>query len=117
MSDVPNEARKFSKAELRDKIFATENTTPRIRTFTFNGVDLEFRQPSMVGFMNANDDGRNQLVVLLIRNTFIPDTDELMFDDADYDMLSAMPMSTDIVKIIRSMNEVLELKVDDKAKN
>lgn len=120
MTDIPemtSEEKKPSRSELRDKIFATKNTTLKSETYTFNGVLVEFRQPTTVGFMEARDDGQNQLINLMIRNSFIPGTNERVFEDADFETLSNMPMSKDVIEIIRIMNDVMDLKVEEKVKN
>jgi hypothetical protein len=115
--DVASEPLKLSRNEMRDKIFATKNTTLKSQTYWFNGIEVEFRQPSTVGFMEARDDGQNQLINLMIRNSYIPGTNDRVFEEADAETLSNMPMTKDMIEVIRIMNEVMDLKVEDKVKN
>ena len=81
---------------------ATLGTTAKFKSekVKFNGVEVEIRQPSVKGrkelFHRCMDEaGRVDTMEFLtwgvIYNTYVPGTDELVFEDSDYDALVSRP--------------------------
>jgi hypothetical protein len=54
---------------------------------------------------------------LLIGYSYVPGTDERVFDESDYDDLVNMPLNSSFQAAVRQISETLDLKVDDKVKN
>lgn len=110
-----------SRDSLRAKIFSGSNSKKRSVTFNFNGVDLEWRQPSIREVQTAQADTGagegNFMTTLLISHTFIPGTEERVFEEADRDSLENMPFGGDWQRTIKSISDLLDLSVEDKAKN
>jgi hypothetical protein len=117
---VEAEVRAVSSSELRQSIFKNAKK-PQRRQYTFNGVQLEYVQPS-IGSMygkNENGDGPSKAFIIksMIDNTVAPGTDDRVFEDSDYDAIMEMPATGDLQEITKIITELLDLKVDDKVKN
>ena len=88
---------------IRDKIRSAtvgKNHKFKSKIFNYEGIDVEFRQPSIKGKKNLIDkakgsDGEfdmiNFLVYAVIGNCYVPGTDELVFDETDYDVIVNQP--------------------------
>ena len=70
------------------------------KTLNYKGFDVEFRQPTVKARRDlfdksANDKGGVDILDFLvwgvIFNTYVPDTDELVFEDSDYASLVSKP--------------------------
>lgn len=88
--------------------------------FTFNGVDMEFIQPTVGALMNrqnAEGDERSFLIRTLIENTVLPGTKERIFEDSDYDSLMEMPANGEFQTVMKILTNAMDLNVDDKVKN
>lgn len=66
----------------------------------WDGLEVEVRQPSVLSrreLLNAcsdeegNVDGQELMIWALIQNTYVPGTDEKVFDRADYDSIVNQP--------------------------
>jgi hypothetical protein len=109
-----------TRDSIRSQIFSTTYTTPKVVKYTFNGVELEFRQPSFEDFVEARQNARdneNFLIRMLIKHSFIPGTEERPFDEADYEALVHMPMSGNLMTALNTAQMIFDLKVEEKVKN
>lgn len=115
--EVP--APKPTRAELRAKMFAQEQTERKREIVNFLGEDIEFRQPGVAEFLESQSDesGRNFMIRLLIDHAYVPGTEEKVFEDTDYDMLLGLPMSGSFTAAISVIQKLFDLKVEDKVKN
>lgn len=116
---VAAEPKKLDKKSARDLIFSSEHTTTKKEVVTFNGVDLELRQPSVDQFISAQSEGDSKafMVKMLIDYSYIAGTDEKPFDAADYDQLVAMPMNASWTNVINAIQKLMDIKIEDKVKN
>jgi hypothetical protein len=91
------------KQSLRDELRAATVGAKKVfrtKSVEWNGLKFEFRQPSLAGRRKlrdkALDDGGmidifEALVWGVIWNTYVPGTDELVFEETDYDSLVSTP--------------------------
>ena len=108
----------MTKAEARSQIFSSEYTKPKAERVDFNGVTIELRQPRVSKFMEGQSgENREFMVRFLIDNAYLPNTDERMFDVADKEQLLAMPMNSSWTRVISAVQNLIDIKVDDKEKN
>ena len=115
---VPPEPVKISRDEARNKIFSTEYTEVKKEYLTFNGVEIELRQPRVSAFMEQREgENREFFARFLIDNAYLPDTEDKVFDVADRDSLLAMPMNSSWTRAIEAIQLLIDIKVDDKVKN
>lgn len=114
--------------ELRNKIFATENKKPKSKVFSFFGVDIELRQSTLLEMTKLAENTVDPLVDpdappqinavrMVISNSYVPGTDERVFDDADYDQLASMPFGPDVTRMMSAVNELTGLNITAAAKN
>jgi len=110
-----------TRDDLRKAIFEAEEAKPKSEVFKFNGVDVEWRQPTIEATQNTESreamEGKNFMVMMLIENTFIPGTNERIFVLDDYDALIKMPMSRQFNEVVQRISGILDLGVDSKVKN
>lgn len=109
-------------AELRSRIFSTENTKPRSKVIHFFNVDIELRQPTVRQMtelrQQASEDGdRINAVQFVINYAYVPGTNDLVFDKEDYTLLAEMPMGPDVAALFNAVGELTVLDVDAAAKN
>lgn len=105
---LPNaaEEKKATRAEIRGRIFSSKKLNSEI--VEFFGVRLELRQPtleSIIEARSANSD-RAAMVGTLIKQAFIPETDELIFDDTDYEELVKLPFGPDFVRVANALEKL-----------
>lgn len=104
---------------LRDRIFASAKV--KTKTITFFGVDVELRQPSTgrvleLRSLNAEDPKRAAME-MIINYTYVPGTDELMFEEADIEALLSMPFGEDMARMNRAISELTDIDVGLAEKN
>lgn len=108
----------LSRDDVRNRIFAKENRVQKKEVFDFLGVSLELRQPTVEEFMNSQtDDGRAFLVTMLIKYAYIAGTETKVFDPADYNQLVSMPMSASWTRLTQAVQNLMDIKVEEKVKN
>lgn len=117
------------RQEIRDAIFNAENSKPKSRVIDFLGAKIELRQPTLVSLsqMRSVADVKSEqdpdrpeeisLVRMVISNTYVPGTDELVFTDDDYEMLSKLPFGPDLNRLSAAVNELTGIDVREMAKN
>lgn len=107
------------REEIRKQIFKSENTKAKRKKISFLNVDIEIRQPSVETILNMSNqtsavDGtitKNELINVIINNVFVPGTKDKVFEEADYDVLVAMPMSRDFSYLVETMTELTNINI------
>lgn len=129
MADKPTEvipeatgtevARKMTRDEMRAVMFSPEKTIAHRIPLKFNGMDLEWQRPSIQELAEAQDAGkdRNFMVGMIINYSYIPGTDEKVFEDGDYAVIMKMPYSEEYGDAVGAIVKTLNLRVDEKVKN
>lgn len=112
-----------SRDELRAKIFGTKTDTARV---AFNGAEVEIRQPTLgeiLSIQNASkDDIATATVDMLIKYTYMPDSDIRVFEFADREALLSLPFNKDLQNLSQTMNRLiggqeLDQQVKDQTKS
>lgn len=119
-NDEVNVAAPMSTADLRKEIFSAKHTKVKKASYVFNDVKLEFRQPKLENFLEIQREegsGKNFVVRMMIDHSYIPETDEKIFTEADYDAIVAMPMSAQFTKLMEIVQDMFDIKIEEKAKN
>lgn len=113
------EPKKMTRAELRELMFSPEKIVAHRVPLNFNGVDLEWQRPSIQEIQEAQDSGseRNFVVALLISYSYVPGSEEKVFEDGDYATIMQMPYSEEYGSTVQTIIKSLNLKVDEKVKN
>lgn len=112
MTDQPNKQAPMTRDEMRAKILATKPIDKRL--VTFQGVEIELRQPLLGDVLKAADQVNRESAVIdtLIKYAYIPGTDERIFEEGDAEAFKQMPFGPDFMAI----NEALEgmMKINPK---
>ncbi len=111
-----HEARQQSREEVRASIFA-KNKFKRV-ALTLWGVKVEFQQPTLDRVLNnvASEDS-SLLLQLLIDQTFVPGSQEKVFDKADIESLKAMPFDAELNQISQVISDLTGGEVEGAEKN
>lgn len=115
------------RAKLRKATLGAK-TSFRKEIVEFNGNKFEIRQPSIKSRAELNErcnigsnadspDIFNFLVWAVIKNTYVPDTDINVFDEADYDALVENPTGGFMDTFGEIASNLMNVKKEDKKKN
>jgi hypothetical protein len=107
-----------SGVDARKNFFANAPKIQR-RLFEYNGVALEFVQPTVGSLVNKSDDDTEKAFFIraMINHTVVPGTNEKVFDMTDYDSLLELPADGDFQNFTKIVTELMNLNVDEKVKN
>lgn len=117
-ADRVAEPKKMNRAERRALFFHEKHSKVKPVEMSWNGINFEWRAPTILETQRVkSEEGQHFMVRMLIDNSYLEGTDEKLFEDDDYDKLVNMPLSGEFSKIVGKISEVLDLKVEAKAKN
>jgi hypothetical protein len=115
---------------VRDNIRAKTvgaNSEFRKKTIKYEGIEVELRQPSVGSrkalMHKASIEGKLDtaefLVWGVIYNTYVPETNELVFEESDYDVLIEKPTGGFMDQFAEVIAELMNVnsEVEKKAKN
>lgn len=98
--------------------------TFRSTVFEYEGVEVEFRQPSLKGRKILLDRAKNAsgemdmtdfIVWAVICNTYVPGTNELVFEDSDYDMMVNTPAGSFVEQFGQEIANLMNVESDPKS--
>lgn len=117
----PLKAPEPDREAIRRAIFESEESKVKPISFKFNGVDIEWRPPTISEAQSDESreamEGRNFIIMMIISNSYIPNTDIKIFTIEDYDTISNMRMTGSFSKAVTKIAQALDLGVDEKLKN
>lgn len=98
-----------TKAELRAKIFASRKV--RSKVVEFFDVEIELRQPTLGDIVSAQQNENREAAVIetLVKYSYIPGTDEKIFDESDADGFKSMPFGADFLRVSNALEELTEV--------
>lgn len=98
------------RKSIRDQIFSTK---PETREVPFNGTKIELRQPSLDDVMNlqdaSKDDKKGAAITTIIQYSYVPGTEERVFEETDRDIIAQLPFNKDVKGLFDTVNELLGL--------
>lgn len=110
-----------TRDSLRAKIFASENLKPGSRIITLFGEKVEIRQPTIAQISKMSkasvDEKVSPLIRIITEYTYVPGTDERVFEAADAEALSAMPSGKWLSDFNTAMEELSGVDVKGAEKN
>lgn len=119
----------MSAKSLRDQIrAATLGQTAEFKKeiVKYNGVDVEIRQPSnksrkAIMAKSMTEDGKvdfaDFMAYAVIENTYVPDTDELVFEATDYDVMLSKPTGGFMDRFGTTTSELMNVEEGEEGKN
>lgn len=105
MSDIRN--------LLRTEIINSPKMKPTSRLIEFMGAQIEVRTPTLRTILDQPSDSdeenvkRVSMIRAIIVNTYVPHTDELLFEEGDIDMFMNMAYNTDVQHLFEVMSELM----------
>lgn len=110
-----------TREDFRKKFFANASELREPVELTWNGVDFEWRRPSIAQIQEVRDrntdEDRNFILDILISYSYISGTDDLLFDPEDYEELLKSPFTGEFQTIVTKIGGAVSLNVEEKAKN
>jgi hypothetical protein len=103
---------KLTREEIRNAISVSEVAKPKKKVIDFFGTKMEIRQPTLGSIAQSRDDqglGINAIVGSLIANSYVPDTDEQVFDEADAAWLNTLPFGPDLKRVSDTLAELSDV--------
>ena len=113
MSTAHNHDRKpITRDEIRAKIFGAR---PETRLTLLYGAEVEVRQPYLeVALAVRSDDRKEGVFRMMLDYTYVPGTEEKLFDDADIASLGKLPMGKEFNTYMDGINDLLGVTVPGK---
>lgn len=100
---------------IRSRIFSSK---PKSKIINFYGAQVEIRQPKLDVILNVDrEDRRAQAFTMLTDFTYVPGTNEKVFEEADIDALRELPFGDDMTNYLEEIQGLLGIapKEVDKA--
>lgn len=100
----------MSKDTIRTAIFAAQQFKSKV--IDIFGQSVEIKQPSigeLLGLTSGDDKEKQKLAVaqILINYAYVPDTNEHVFDKADYDSIVNLPSGAWVGNVITAWTELV----------
>lgn len=104
-----------NRNELRAKVLQ-ERPLQR-KEIKFNGAVIEMIQPRVSWVVNRDLEKTPNVVDYLINFARVPGTDEAIFEEADRDVLAGMPFDSEMMEVVRVINELTGINTEAARKN
>lgn len=102
---------KLSRDEVRAQIF--KHRMLKTKEIEFLGVDIEMRQPTLADVMEVKEsvgsDGELAVIQMLIKYSYVPGTDEKVFEPGDVESFKRMPFDGDFLKVAKTLEELSDV--------
>ena len=79
------------------------------------GQTIELRQPSFGDIMDARemDNAKTRVAHMIINYSYVPDTNERLFEDSDVDTILAWPFGNDLLEIQSAIAELSGIDIGE----
>lgn len=121
MTDNTNEAitKAPSRDDLRAAIFNAKPKSEIVEDF-LGGTTIELRQPPLrIALEQRNVSEEDRMFYMLQNYTFVPGTDELLFERGDVATMKEMPFGAEFQALMSALNRLLGIdpqEVEDQIK-
>jgi hypothetical protein len=100
-------------SDLRDKLRGSilKTIAPASEKVMFFGVEIELRQPTLGDVLSAkqNQDPTAAVIETLIRQAYVPGTDERVFEEADTSELLLKPFGADFIRVSQALERMSDV--------
>lgn len=109
MTDLPTPTISTRDA-IRSKVLG-ETHKPKSKVVEFFGTQVEIRQPTLGSIIEAqsSEDPKRGIIEILLNRTFVPGTDDRVFDDADEAVLRNLPFGEDLIRVSQALSELSDV--------
>ncbi len=112
-------ANNLDRSALRDQIFGSAKAKTLI--IEFFGAQVELRQPTTKRVLDLRrlsmDEPGRAAAEMIVNYTFVPGTEEQVFETADVDNIMNMPFGADMSRMQKAITELTDIDVSDAGKN
>lgn len=95
-----------SRDALRAATFNSNNKRPKSKIVKFFGNDIELRQGTLEQLFQEKPDKQSAIIDFLCNNSYVPGTDERLFEEADAAQFMSMPFGEDFVRVTNALQEL-----------
>lgn len=108
----------MSRDELRSSIFGGARQNFRSETTQLWGHTVEFRQPTLGQVLNVGQaEPGDAMIRMIIDYTYVPGTNEKLFEEGDKDTLRAMPFDQGLNALADIVTKLTGIDVEEAEKN
>lgn len=102
-----------TRDQIRSKIFASKKLARK--EIIFFGQKIEIQQPTLEDIMTAQvSEDRDQAVInQLVKYSFVPGTNDRVFEDTDAESFKHMPFTNDFVAVSKALEALSEVNFRD----
>lgn len=102
--------------EIRKQLFAKKERKTVLLTLW--DTEIELRQPTVGEMLDQSQETDQRVMIssFLIRQSYIPGTNEKVFDDADEDGILNWPYGKWVADITEALRELTDLEIEDAEK-
>jgi hypothetical protein len=97
---------KLTRDQLRAATFDATNKRPKSKIIKFFGQDIELRQGTLAQLFEEKPDKQSAVVDFLCHNSFVPGTDEHLYEEGDAAQFLSMPFGEDFVRVTEALQEL-----------
>jgi len=100
-----------ARDEIRAKIFSGKNI--RKEFLTLFGAEIELRQPSLGEMLDFQQmpDRKYAIAGMLIAYSFVPGTNEKVFEDTDVESILTLPFGPEMVEVSNAITRLTSVEV------
>ena len=98
-----------TRDSVRSAFFSTKPTRKVVKLSS--GLEVEVAQPTVGAQLDlvATEDNKLRMLKMFVSNVYLPGTNELVFEAADYDALREQPAAGDYTLIVAALTELMDL--------
>ncbi len=95
-----NDKVKLTRDEIRKALVETKHAPAR-ELVTLFGVEIELQQPTLNSILSAREeaDERERTTDVFLKYAYVPDSDELVFEDKDRETILNWPFTDELMKV------------------
>ncbi len=107
-------AQALTRDELRTALIGKKHKG-QTKIMALFGVDIELRQPSLGDILKARDedDIQKRTTDVFINYSFVPGTDERIFEDTDHAEILKWPFTKDLITVQEAIAELTGVDLGD----
>jgi hypothetical protein len=100
-----------SRDQIRTKVFGV--LKPKSTMVTLFGAEIELHQPTLKSILEAQDteDVMQRMIQMIVNYTYVPGTDEHIFDEADGPMILSWPFGDDLIRLQKAITDLTGLDI------
>lgn len=103
----------LTRDELRAALLG-DAPKPESKIITMFGVELELRQPNLGAILKTREEGDNitRAIDMIIEYSYVPGTDDHVFEDTDRDAMMKWPFGPDLAALNAAIAELTGIDID-----